>query len=196
VAQRNGLGGWSSVDCGGSETLVAQPQPRRHHCHDRTAVAGPLGRGALLLIANGESGKAGGNETIRVDEAGRLRIKTRPPWWARSVTTTTNGRGASPAGARCVTTSDFPSGHWPSRRGGRDRQTWPLLDDQASAGRAPQRTGAPPACGDGPLRAPTGQAKPSPKHHPRQVRPSGPTHPGAGPPENTHLNSCSPIRNG
>jgi IS605 OrfB family transposase len=30
----------------------------------------------LFLTADGESGKAGGNETIRVDEAGRLRIKT------------------------------------------------------------------------------------------------------------------------
>jgi IS605 OrfB family transposase len=30
----------------------------------------------LFLTADGESGKAGGNETIRVDEAGRLRVKT------------------------------------------------------------------------------------------------------------------------
>jgi hypothetical protein len=30
----------------------------------------------MFLTADGESGKAGGNETIRVDEAGRLRIKT------------------------------------------------------------------------------------------------------------------------
>jgi hypothetical protein len=30
----------------------------------------------LFLTADGESGKAGGNETIRVDESGRLRIKT------------------------------------------------------------------------------------------------------------------------
>jgi hypothetical protein len=30
----------------------------------------------LFLTADGESGKAGGNETIRVDDAGRLRIKT------------------------------------------------------------------------------------------------------------------------
>ena len=30
----------------------------------------------LFLTADGESGKAGGNETIRVDEDGRLRIKT------------------------------------------------------------------------------------------------------------------------
>jgi hypothetical protein len=30
----------------------------------------------LFLTADGESGKAGGNETIRVDEAGQLRIKT------------------------------------------------------------------------------------------------------------------------
>ena len=29
----------------------------------------------MFLTADGESGKAGGNETIRVDEAGRLRIK-------------------------------------------------------------------------------------------------------------------------
>jgi IS605 OrfB family transposase len=32
--------------------------------------------GRLFLTADGESGKAGGNETIRVDAAGRLRIKT------------------------------------------------------------------------------------------------------------------------
>jgi hypothetical protein len=32
--------------------------------------------GRLFLTADGESGKAGGNETIRADEAGRLRIKT------------------------------------------------------------------------------------------------------------------------
>ena len=32
--------------------------------------------GRLFLTADGESGKAGGNETIRVDEAGGLRIKT------------------------------------------------------------------------------------------------------------------------
>lgn len=31
--------------------------------------------GRMLLTADGESGKAGGNETIRVDETGRLRIK-------------------------------------------------------------------------------------------------------------------------
>ncbi|HZN79751.1 MAG TPA: hypothetical protein VFC01_08705, partial [Mycobacterium sp.] len=29
----------------------------------------------LFLTADGESGKAGGNETIRVDEHGQLRIK-------------------------------------------------------------------------------------------------------------------------
>lgn len=29
----------------------------------------------MFLTADGESGKAGGNETLRVDEAGRLRIK-------------------------------------------------------------------------------------------------------------------------
>jgi hypothetical protein len=34
------------------------------------------GAARLFLTADGESGKAGGNETIRVDEAGRLRIKT------------------------------------------------------------------------------------------------------------------------
>jgi hypothetical protein len=34
----------------------------------------------MFLTADGESGKAGGNETIRVDEVGRLRIKTPPPW--------------------------------------------------------------------------------------------------------------------
>ena len=30
----------------------------------------------MFLTADGESGKAGGNETIRVDESGRLRIKS------------------------------------------------------------------------------------------------------------------------
>ena len=32
--------------------------------------------GRLFLTADGESGKAGGNETVRVDQGGRLRIKT------------------------------------------------------------------------------------------------------------------------
>jgi len=39
-------------------------------------VAAALGRAADVLTADGESGKAGGNETIRVEDAGQLRIKT------------------------------------------------------------------------------------------------------------------------
>ena len=38
-----GVGGGSSVDHGGWETIVAHPQPPRCHRHDRAAVAGPLG---------------------------------------------------------------------------------------------------------------------------------------------------------
>jgi hypothetical protein len=39
----------------------------------------------MFLTADGESGKAGGNETIRVDdETRRLRIKVPPRWWASS----------------------------------------------------------------------------------------------------------------
>jgi hypothetical protein len=52
----------------------------RNHL-DATAMTGPQWRNEwdaarMFLTADGESGKAGGNETIRVDEAGRLRIKT------------------------------------------------------------------------------------------------------------------------
>jgi len=52
----------------------------RNHL-DATAMTEPQWRNEwdaarMFLTADGESGKAGGNETIRVDEAGRLRIKT------------------------------------------------------------------------------------------------------------------------
>jgi hypothetical protein len=45
-----------------------------------------------------------------------------------------------PALGHTPTTADFRPGHPASRRGGRDRQTWPRIDDQATAGRTPQRT--------------------------------------------------------
>jgi hypothetical protein len=52
-----------------------------------------------------------------------------------------------PALAHTLTTTDFRSGHrhHPSRGGGRDRQTWPGLGDQATAGRTPHPTAD--ACG-------------------------------------------------
>ena len=58
--------------------------------------------------------------------------------------------------------TDFRSGHRdsPSRRGGRDRATWPRLSDQASAGRTPQRTAD--RCGHT-----TGQARPASEDHTR-----------------------------
>ena len=34
----------------------------------------------MFFTADGESGKAGGNETIRVEESGRLRSRCPPPW--------------------------------------------------------------------------------------------------------------------
>lgn len=39
---RGRVGCWASVDRGGRETVVAQPQPPRTDRHDPTAVAGPL----------------------------------------------------------------------------------------------------------------------------------------------------------
>ena len=52
-----------------------------------------------------------------------------------------------PALAQTLTAADFRSGyrHHPSRGGGRDRQTWPRLGDQAAAGRTPHPTAD--ACG-------------------------------------------------
>ena len=52
-----------------------------------------------------------------------------------------------PALAQTPTTTDFRPGHRhrASRGGGRDRQTWPRLGDQASAGRTPHPTAD--ACG-------------------------------------------------
>jgi hypothetical protein len=111
-----------------------------------------------------------------------------------------------PALAQTLTAADFRSinAHRPSWRGGRDRQTWPRLGDQASAGRTPQRTED--LCGHT-----TGHAQPSPEHHTWRVRQfrstDTPTTRRAGPPENTHrprptprgphrTHSCSLTRNG
>ena len=71
----------------------------------------------MFLTADGESGKAGGNETIRVDERGRLRIKvpaalvdrsaricTSPHLW-RSITAVMSGPIGSANARRCATTS-------------------------------------------------------------------------------------------
>ena len=102
-----------------------------------------------------------------------------------------------------LTAADFRSGHPPSRRGGRDRQTWPRLGDQATAGRTPQRTED--RCGHS-----TGQAQSStePRWRARPFRPTDMHTPRrAGPPENTRpprptpfgphrTHSCSLIRNG
>jgi hypothetical protein len=64
-----------SVTVGGkrlwrNRTHLDQAQLTEQQWRDRWDAA------RLFLTADGESGKAGGNETIRVDEAGRLRIKT------------------------------------------------------------------------------------------------------------------------
>jgi hypothetical protein len=53
-----------------NRTHLDQAQLTEQQWRDRWNAA------RLFLTADGESGKAGGNETIRVDEAGRLRIKT------------------------------------------------------------------------------------------------------------------------
>ena len=78
--------------------------------------------------------------------------------------------------AHTLTTTDFRTGHRPSWRGGRDRQTWPRTGDQATAGRTPhgQRTaaGTPPARPD-----------PQPSTTPRRRGSSGPpTRPPRGMP--------------
>ena len=71
----------------------------------------------MFVTADGETGKAGGNETIRVDEVGQLRIKT-PAALAASLASTsrsrprcgfttvvTSGRRGSRRAKRCATTS-------------------------------------------------------------------------------------------
>jgi hypothetical protein len=132
----------------------------------------------MFVTADGETGKAGGNETIRVDQTGQLRIKVpavlagelgshvvisapvrfahRGVQWADRVAARRAVRydiSYDPGRGRWYldaswTTSPEP-GHSASRRGGRDRQTWTRLGDQASAAgpRSGQRTaaGTPPA---------------------------------------------------
>ncbi len=104
-----------------------------------------------------------------------------------------------------VAATGFRPGHRdpPSRRGGRDRQTWPRTGDQATAGRTPQRTAD--RCGHT-----TGQARssPRPRWQARQFRPTDtPTMRCIRSPENTRrqrptpfgphrTHSCSLIRNG
>jgi IS605 OrfB family transposase len=101
--------------------------------------------------------------------------------------------------------TDFRPGHRdsPSRRGGRDRQTWPRTGDQATAGRTPHRTAD--RCGHT-----TVQARPSPRlrWQARQFRPTDtPTIRYLGSPENTRrqrptpfgphrTHSCALTRNG
>ena len=65
-----------------------------------------------------------------------------------------------PALAQTLTTADFRPGHRhrTSRGGGRDRQTWPRLGDQAAAGGTPHPTAD--ECGHF-----TGQARSSAQHH-------------------------------
>jgi hypothetical protein len=110
-----------------------------------------------------------------------------------------------PALAYTLTATDFRSGHRhrPSRGGGRDRQTWPRLGDQAAAGRTPHPTAD--ECGHA-----TGQTRspPQPRWQARQFRLTGtPTMRRAGPPDNTRrqrptpfgsrgTHSCSVVRNG
>jgi hypothetical protein len=104
-----------------------------------------------------------------------------------------------------VAATDFRPGHRdsPSRRGGRDRQTWPRTGDQATAGRTPHRTAD--RCGHT-----TVQARPSPRlrWQARQFRPTDtPTMRYLGSPENTRrqrpapfgphrTHSCALTRNG
>ena len=108
-----------------------------------------------------------------------------------------------PALAYSLAAADFRPGHPASRRGGRDRQTWPRLGDQATAGRTPHRPAD--RCGHT-----TGQARAPfrPRWQARQFRPTDtPTLRRAGPPDNTHpprptpfgphrTHSCSLTRNG
>src|SRR3979409_1964136 len=84
--------------------------------------------------------------------------------------------------------ADFRTGHRPSRRGDRDRQTWPRTDDQATAGRTPQRTEDP--CGHT-----TGQARATtePRWQARQFRPTATHTMRTGPPENTRQPRPTPF---
>ena len=94
-----------------------------------------------------------------------------------------------PALAKTPPTTDFRSGHRPSRRSGRDRQTWPRHGDQATAGRTPHPTAD--ACGHA-----TDQARAPTEHHTPTVPQFRPTHTttrGAGPPENTHRQRPRPF---
>jgi hypothetical protein len=111
-----------------------------------------------------------------------------------------------PALAKALAAADFRSGHPASCRCGRDRQTWPGLGDQATAGRTPHPTAD--ECGHT-----TGQARSSTGRHTTTVSsfrltatPATTTR-RAGPPDNTHrqrptpfgphrTHSCSLIRNG
>jgi hypothetical protein len=66
--------GWPSVTVGGKRLW------RNRHDLDAAAMTELQWRArwdaaGMFLTADGETGKAGGNETIRVDEAGQLRIK-------------------------------------------------------------------------------------------------------------------------
>ena len=90
----------------------------------------------MFLTADGESGKPGGNETLRVDEAGRLRIKVPAALAAqfgthlesgrrsRSATAAASGPSGWRPGARCATTSPMTrprtAGIW-TRPGNRTR---------------------------------------------------------------------------
>jgi IS605 OrfB family transposase len=74
AAEQALAGGRPSITVGGKRLW-------RHRTHlDATGMTEPQWRerwdaARMFLTADGESGKPGGNETIRVDEAGRLRIK-------------------------------------------------------------------------------------------------------------------------
>jgi hypothetical protein len=108
-----------------------------------------------------------------------------------------------PALGETLAAADFRPGHPASRRGGRDRQTWPRIGDQATAGRTPQRTADR-----------YGHATGRPEHQPNHDGRQG----SSGPPTRTRCvpvhrrtpaasgqhrsgraertNPCSPMRNG
>jgi hypothetical protein len=70
-----------ALACGRPSITVGGKRLWRNHAHlDEAGMTEGQWRARwdaarMFLTADGESGKAGGNETIRVDEAGRLRIK-------------------------------------------------------------------------------------------------------------------------
>ena len=127
------------------------------------------GAARMFLSADGESGKAGGNETIRVDEHARLRIKApaaltsalgchvliaapvgfshRGQQWAARVTARAAVRydiSYDPAGGRWYLDASWKTTPEPAAELA-DLRDGPRLGDQATAGRTPHPTAD--ACG-------------------------------------------------